>query len=227
MKARCIAIVLFMVVISCNAQDKSQKTRREVWPEFDIYLPLKTKFRLLIFVSSQKASETGDSLEGQGGAALDYFWKKRWTLRSGYIYGKAQGTSDRFPEQTIFLEQSYERTSKKQFVWSDRNRQEFRWLNGDYSMRFRNRLKLARPFAVAGRSLVPYGSAEVFYDTRFSTFNRYRLIAGGEFHFRKRDIRLLNVRRQQVVNLYYLWQEDTRSQTKHVRAFGITFEVHF
>ena len=207
------------------AQENSE--RHEFWPEIEIFIPLQKDFRLLLFANSQKASETGDALEAEFGGAVDYFWRKRLTFRTGYSHTSSKDSAKPFSENRIFLEQTFHKPLARQFALSDRNREEFRWVSGDASMRFRNRLKLEKNIGIKGRSLVPYASGEIYYDTKYSTFNRYRVTTGAQFVFQKRDIRVLNVRRQHVIDFYYLWQEDTRSETKHLRAIGITFEIHF
>ena len=177
--------------------------------------------------SEERSGEDGEGYKGTVGIHLDYFWKKRWTLRTGYRYGFRIGSGDPFTEHRFLVEETYSRDLPRKFAVHDRNRQEFRVVNGDFSMRFRNQLKLEREFSGAGRSFVPYASGEIFYDTRFSTFNRYRLRAGLEFCFRKRTSAVLHVRKQKSLDLYYIWQHDSRSSTTRVQAVGITFAVHF
>lgn len=219
-------MLLLLLTASVRAQQQTE-TRHELWPELDIYVPLKEKFRLSFRVSEQKSSETNGSFEGQFGVHVDYFWKKKWTLRAGYRYGFSLGSNSPFKEHRPLLEETFQKPLERGFVFTDRNRQEFRWINGDFSMRFRNRATLERDFAIGKRSLVPYGSAEIFYDTRFNTFNRYRLALGTRIRFKKRELGRTNLRRQNVLDLYYLWQGDSRSQPRHVDALGITFGIYF
>jgi Protein of unknown function (DUF2490) len=226
LKRTCLFVaVLVSLGPVTHAQDG--ETRNELWPEVDVFVPLNEKFRLFFLGSVTKARETRESTEGQVGAHLDYFWKKKWTLRTGYRYGFALGSNDPFKEHRIILEETYHKPLPNKFVLSDRNRQELRWVDGDFSARFRNRAKLEREFQVRKLSLVQYGSAEVFYDTRFSTFNRLRLAVGTQIVFQKRDYWLLNLRRQRVLDIYYLRQNDSRSQPRHVNAIGIAFNIYF
>jgi hypothetical protein len=86
---------------------------------------------------------------------------------------------------------------------------------------------LERDFVVGKRSLVPYGTAEAFYDTRFDAFNRYRLTGGLQIFFKKRAGELLKLRKQKTLDLYYLWQHDSRSQPELRHALGIKFAIHY
>ena len=54
-------------------------------------------------------------------------------------------------------------------------------MNGNFSFRYRNRIRLEREFRVYGRSLTPYGSVEVYHDSRFDVWNRNRFTGEAEF----------------------------------------------
>jgi len=86
---------------------------------------------------------------------------------------------------------------------------------------------LEREYSLGERALVPYASAEIYYDTRFDTFNRYRLTGGVQFHLKKRTSRVLDLRRQETIELYYKYQHDSHSNPSRVHAIGLTFAKHF
>ena len=107
-----------------------------------------------------RATESGTSSQGQAGIHLDYFWKKRWTLRAGYRYGFDIDASDPFKEHRFLLEETYSKSLTRHFDVHARNRQEFRDVNGDFSMGFRTHLMLERDFVFGKRSLAPYVTGE-------------------------------------------------------------------
>jgi hypothetical protein len=86
---------------------------------------------------------------------------------------------------------------------------------------------LERDYRFEKRSLVPYASGEIAYDTRYDTFNRFRLIGGVQIFFKKRDGVVLNTRKQKVLDLYYAWQHDSRANPERVDALGLKFAIHF
>jgi hypothetical protein len=112
---------------------------------------------------------------------------------------------------------------------SDRNRQDFRFVNGDFSFRYRNRVTLEREFQLSKRTITPYGSAEIFYDSRFDTWNRNRLTLGIQITLRRGLplITLIDPRRQLKLDLFYTRQNDSRSQPHHINAAGVTLSVYF
>jgi hypothetical protein len=99
----------------------------------------------------------------------------------------------------------------------DRNRADFRWLQGDYSFRYRNRIRLERDTAVRKYDFVPYGTAEFFYNTRYDMFNRNRFIVGVEMPITPRA----------MVDTYVARQNDSRSSPEHVNALGVALNLSF
>jgi hypothetical protein len=112
---------------------------------------------------------------------------------------------------------------------SDRNREDFRFVDGDFSFRYRNRVTLEREFHLfRGRTITPYASGEIFYDTRFQIWNRNRLAVGIQQSLRRGPLRrLLLPKRQVVLDLYYMRQNDSRSDTPHVNAIGTALAFYF
>ena len=100
---------------------------------------------------------------------------------------------------------------------TDRNRVDFRLVDGDYQPRYRNRLKLERTFKAGRVDLTPYGHAEAFYDWRFDKFHRFRFAAGAE----------VSLGRYFIFESYYLRQNDTVSAPKYVNAVGAALQFYF
>ena len=225
-----IAICLILSSGVAVVAQQPSETQDELWPELSIYVPINKKYRLVFTGTVSKARETRDSFEGQVGAHVDYFFNDHITLRAGYRNGFSLGSNDEFQEHRLVTEQSFRKKIKRSMLLTDRNRQDWRWVNGDFSFRYRNRLTAEKEFRIAGRPITPYGSAEIYYDTRFSTFNRYRFASGVQIGLRKVKLReplLLILRQDRVLDIYYLRQEDTRSEPKHVNAIGVSLAIHF
>lgn len=211
-----------------GAQQDSD-TVKQFWPEVDVYVPLNEKFRLFFLAATTKNEETRDNIEGQVGAHIDYKLNRRVSLRAGYRYGFSLGGADPFNEQRIIFEQTLRQPLPLQVLFSDRNREDLRWVNGEFSARYRNRVTLEREFKVLNRAVTPYGYAEVFYDSRFKTWNRNRLAVGTQFALRRGMplISLIDPKKQLVLDVYLLRQNDSRSQPSHVQALGVALNIYF
>jgi len=229
-------VFLFLLLTGTHAVDaQDSTTRREFWPEVDVYITLKPKVRLYLTGTISKTVEDGElrdaqGYEGQIGVHVDYIPNKHVILRTGYRYGTAVGNnSDPFKEHRLLTEQTLRKLIPGDFLLSDRNREDFRFVNGDFSFRYRNRVTLEREVHLfKGRSITPYASGEVFYDTRYNTWNRNRFAVGVQQSLRRGPLRkMLLPERQIILDLYYMRQNDSRSDIPHVNAIGAALAFYF
>lgn len=228
---RAVAIV-FLVMSVCaaaRAQQQESDTPTQIWSEVNVYVPLNEKFRLFFLATLNRAEETREDSELTLGAHVDYTVNKRLTLRGGYRYTFAPSNDNPYQEQRIITEQTFRQALPLAILLSDRNREDFRFVNGSFSFRYRNRVTIEREFRAFKRSLTPYGAVEVFYDTRFDVWNRNRLTAGAQIQLKRGFplLRELTPRKQVILDLYYTKQNDSRSQPHHVHAIGATLALHF
>ena len=136
---------------------------------------------------------------------------KSFMLRVGYLFSRTpSGSTDPFTEHTPTVETHWRFPLPGSMLLTDRNRVDFRLVDGDYQPRYRNRLKLERTFKAGRVDLTPYGHAEAFYDWRFDKFHRFRYAAGAE----------VSLGRHLVFESYYLRQNDTVSSPQYVNAVG-------
>jgi hypothetical protein len=228
-KTLSIVVLLAGFCTGVRCQSQESETRKEFWSALDVYAPLNEKFRFYFMVSGSRAEETRRSFETTFGAHLDYNVNKRLRLRAGYRYSFAPGEDDPFEEHRIVTEQTFRQNLPLAMLLSDRNREDWRFVNGNFSFRYRNRLRLEREFRLWGRSFTPYGSAETYYDTRFDVWNRNRLTVGSEFQLKRGFplLRELKPRKQVILDLYYTKQNDSRSQPHHIHAVGVSLVLHF
>ena len=151
-----VTLVAGPCVCSFAQQQPESDSRKELWPEIDVYVPIEEKVRLFFLFTVTKAEETKENLEGQFGAHVDYTVSRRLVLRAGYRYVFSLTETDPFKERRIVSEQTIRQDLPLKILLSDRNRQDFRFVNGKFSFRYRNRLTLEREF-VLPRTLTPYG----------------------------------------------------------------------
>jgi len=216
-----------------SAQDPT--THKEFWPEIDVYITVKPKVRLYLIGTISKSVEDGEirnaqGYEGQIGVHVDYIPNKHLILRTGYRFGTSVGSnSEPFKEHRLLTEQTLRQLLPGDLLLSDRNREDFRFVNGDFSFRYRNRVTLEREFhLLKGRSITPYLSGEIFYDTRYNAWNRNRFAVGVQQSLRRGPLRkMLLPKRQVILDLYYMRQNDSRSDIQHVNAIGAALTFYF
>jgi uncharacterized protein DUF2490 len=213
---------------TAGAQERSE-TRKEIWPEVDVYVTLTNKFRPLFISSLTRAEETRDNLEASVQGSLDYIPSRHASIRVAYRYAFSPPSQERFKEHRILIEQTFRKPIFWDVLVSDRNREEIRDVNHQTSFRYRNRVTLEREFQLGKRKLAPYLSGELYYDSRFDTWNRNRLNLGVQIPLRRGFplVRLLEPRRQMVLDFYYMDQNDSRSKPAHITGFGFAYSSTF
>lgn len=210
-------------------------TTTQAWPEVDVYIKVKPKLRLFFMGTISKSVEDGElfnaaAIESQIGAHIDYIPSKHLILRTGYRFGKSLGDEDPFREHRIITEQTFRKLLKADLLVSDRNREDWRFVNGDFSFRYRNRVTLEKELHLfKGRTVTPYISGELFYDTRYDRWNRNRYGFGAQFSIKRRDklLKMLLPEHDLVLDVYYLRQNDSRASTAHVNAIGMAWSWYF
>ena len=237
MKGKALRFLLWLALSafsawSASAQD-APATRNEFWPEINVYFHPGPKLRLYLMGTLSREREGAHVLaeepfEGYTGAHLDFIPNKNVILRTGYRYGSSLNGADPFKEHRIVVEQTLRRLLPGKFLLSDRNRQDFRFVDGDYSFRYRNRLTLEREFVFRERAITPYTSGELYFDSRFKIWNRNRYAFGLQLHLRRKGpLQGLLPEHQVVLDLYYMRQNDSRSSIPHVNAIGMVWSLYF
>jgi len=229
-----ILMVFLVFVLSSaetiRAQDPS--TRKELWPEIDVHVEVKPKVRLYFLATLSKAIEDGEDFsprayEAMFGASVDYIPDKHVMLRTGYRRGWSLD-DDSYSEHRLITEQTFRKLLPGNFLLSDRNREDFRWLKGDFSFRYRNRVTIEKEFQLKKRSLTPYVSGELFYDTRFGIWNRNRVVVGVQTSLLRGPLqKMLLPKHQVILDLNYTHQNDSRAVPAHVNAFATVLSFYF
>jgi len=235
MSAIRLPVFLLVVIGAQGVRAQESSTRNEFWPEIDVYINVKPKVRLYLLGTISKSVEDGEIRNAQGfeaqiGAHVDYIPNDHIILRAGYRFGTSLGkTDDPFKEHRLLTEQTLRKLIPGELLLSDRNREDFRFVDGDFSFRYRNRVTIEREVHLfRGRTITPYASAEFFYDTRSSAWNRNGFAVGFQQSLRRGPLRkMLLPARQVILDLYYIRQNDSRSEIQHVNAIGAALVFYF
>ena len=210
---------------ACVSPVAAQETAREVWPELDVWVQLSPKVKLFFPISVSRSRET-QYTEALIGARADYRFNRYVSARAGYGYlwsisDKNNNVDEPYHEHRPIGELSLRAFPGKSLVLFDRNRVDFRFINGDYSYRYRNRVRLERTWSAddeaSGRAVTPYAMEEVGYDSRYDTFNRSRFSVGVETQFTETV----------MVDLYLVRQDDSRASIERLYALGLALNLTY
>ena len=148
----------------------------------------------------------------------DTFRNKYLTFAAGYRHRTNLTGGNSLSENRGILELTSRYHLPWQLVASDRNRGEFRAIEGKpFSMRYRNRLRLERDFKSGWLDVTPYVYAEVYYDTRYGEWATYNYAFGVDFP----------IGRHVALEPYYLRQNQRASNPPHTNAFGFRLNLYF
>lgn len=207
---------------------------QEFWPEVNLYKKLNPTMRLHFIGAYAKGKESEErTLDASGFIDITLKpvfrqslqsedWRKKkylWT-RLGYDHiFKAEGETKKAPEERL-IAIVYQRIYLPAAVLVEtRERVDFRWIDGDYSTRYRFRLEVNRDteFGTRGRVATPYIQIEPFYDTRYDGWSRVLYQVGCETDTTK-HLRL---------EPYIAWQFDTLPDDSKITAFGIVAKFYY
>jgi hypothetical protein len=207
----------------CAGPAAAQETAREIWPEIDVWVQLNPKVKLFFPLSVSKSRET-EYTEALIGARVDYRFNRYVAARAGYGYIWSisdKDAPDQYTEHRPVVELSLHAFPGASIHLIDRSRGDFRFINGDYSWRYRNRLRIERTFTFTNwpptRTLTPYAMEELGYDSRYDEFNRSRFSAGLETQFTEKV----------MLDVYLVRQDDTRSSVERLWALGLALNLSY
>lgn len=187
------------VSIGSNYASFAQNSSFEFWPETDIWYRINPFWRLSAFIPITKYHESqGRDLniylqaDYAWGRTEGFFYRrlmddvkvqlmKAWLVRGGFMEGWSLGENESdYTEDMLFGEIHRRVPLKGDILISNRFRTDFRWVGQDpkFSYRFRYRIMLEKEYTAGSLSIVPFINVEPYWDSRYSTFNRIRLIAG-------------------------------------------------
>ncbi len=228
-----VRTVCILHAIALAALAQNADSTNEFWPEFDFYFKLNENSRIFAVYTATKAENLGAYADGQTGIHFDFYAvrglrrplityadksrDKAVMFRVGYLVTRPKNNSGSSTEHMAIIEATGRAHLPSEWLLSDRNRLDFRWLNGDPRHRYRNRLKLERTFDIGRFQLTPYAHAEIFYEFKAHQSTRLRYSAGAEFNITKRI----------VLEGYYLRQNTWASVPQFVNALGTAVQFYF
>jgi Protein of unknown function (DUF2490) len=225
---RLILMAPFLFVLPLRAQNQYQ-----FWPEVDTYVNLSTRSRLF-FLGALSSDQDNRTLDGEFGVNLDLYFRrflqerlhnakdpaksKFLSLRVGYRYLPSL-RGDNPNEQRPILELTARRLLPLAILFSDRNRVDFRFVEGKpFFWRYRNRVTFERNFSIHEYEFTPYVRGEFFYDSRYDKIDKNIFTLGSVFPLSKRT----------EFETYYEDQRDSSTAPNyHTRGIGLVLNLYF
>ena len=220
---------------------QAPETSTQFWPEANAYVRLSEGARLVFLFAPvhERDTETGQLSrvsDIQVGAHVEFgllpFARRARVqarydahrlsylrLRLGLRYQARPGDEPpRYEEWRGIVELTPRFNLPGNLMVAQRNRLDLRRINGEPSWRYRPRLWIERETRVGPRvTLVPYGSAEVFWDSRYDAWIRTRYQLG----------LAVPLERWLAPEIYYAFQRDEQPALSYTHALGVVVALYF
>jgi len=201
-------------------------------PEIDTYIKLNSDLRLSF--QAKETREGGDPTQAEIGPSLDWYVKplvrfqdaprfdlddsksRLAVISIGYRYmPQANNVQTINRMETVA---TFHLPLKAQFLLSDKNRADLDWQGGGFSWRYRNRLQVEKGLTIGSYRLVPYASAEGFYESQYRKWSDTAIYAGC----------LFPIGRHLQFDPYYEHQNNTgKSPNQQLDQLGLILNLFF
>jgi len=206
----------------------------QFWPEADYYQKLTDRTRLFVLASYSFGGDAGQQdqqyginydvnvkrptffRDTLGAEALDDDRRQWLQLRFGYRYFETIESPEVTVQNRLLAELTI-RGGVMGLLTADRNGFDWRWTNGVWSTRYRNRLDFQRPLTAGHYTFTPYSNVEVYYVLGRSGFNAVKWEFGAE----------LPVAAHFTAIPYFGIQNTWGSSPVYTDAFGLTVVASF
>jgi hypothetical protein len=214
-----MGLVFASIALALVAGAARAEVSNEFWPELDTWIGLNNATRFLLMTGRTRDRDTGDRINSEAAAYLDYRYSDRISYRAGYAYSDtppANAGESHSLERRWMVDFSYNWQFGDVTKLTDRVRVDLRNIDGASSTRIRDRLKMEFATHLGHQAVTPYGNLEVFYDTRYDAVSRYRLELGASTPLSKGI----------AIDLYVGRQRDTRPSNKYTNGIGLTLNLY-
>jgi hypothetical protein len=221
---------LLLLTLFCTTVRAETSQEVQFLPEVDAYVKLNPQIR--VSLQAKDTREGGDSTQAEIGPSMEFYLKplirlkeitafdlddakaRPLVLTAGYRYLAVPGKpgTNRVP-----IAVTSHLPIKAKLLLTDRNRADLDWSDGSFTWRYRNMLSLERTVAISSYHLVPYASAEIYYESQYSKVSTTELYAGSLFPIGKHF----------QFNAYYEHQNNTgKHPNSQVHGLGLTLNIY-
>ena len=214
----CLAVMMMMVAGAHSARGEAGDIELEAWPEFDIWIDLNEDASTRLYILNSWAEDADKVYEEMAlGVSLDQRLKTWMSVRGGIRYIWKQADPPQGNETRAVFDAKFYAPTWKEFLLTNRNRIDLRWIDGELTERYRNRTQLERPISIFGYRPTGFTSYEVYYDTKYDDWVRQRIIVGGSFP----------VQEWLTVDLFYGYHVVSKPKPENAGAWGLAIGFWF
>ena len=217
-----IVCFLLLCVAPSVAQTAQPTDDVQWWPDMQLTWRIKPNFGLVLFGTIRRGQHNDDAITKQRGIGFNWTAHRNFTVAAQVR--KVINTftpTRRSEEDRLHFDFTLRTNLGKGFMVTDRSRIEFRNLNGVLATRYRNRSQIERPLHLSfndhERTVTPYVSFEIFYDSRTQAWSRKQLYSGAR----------VPLVEHVTFNGFYLRQWDAVARPGYLHVVGSFLQFDF
>jgi hypothetical protein len=232
----CLRAILLVSVLTLICQwsavlCQTSGESKQFWPTFNSSFELSKRSRITANVENHNGEDAPYD-QWKVGAVFSYRLKEigeyrrhdvdkeneyNLVLGGGYEFLRTDQNGSKKNEHRILVQAIPKYVLFARILAQDRNRMEFRWNNGTYDFRYRNRLTVDRPFKLNKVRFIPYASGELFWDRNHHSWNENQYAFGVRWPYKK----------SVMLDTHYLHQNCTTCSLNPLNVFGVTLNLYF
>jgi hypothetical protein len=223
-----LTATLFLLACRTGTAQSTQET--QFLPEVDAYFKLNPSVRLS--AQAKDTREGGDQTQAEIGPSMELYVRplvrlkeitafdlddaktRTLVLAGGYRFLSSPSSP---ATNRVRLDATSHFPMKARLLLIDRNRADLDWSDGKFTWRYRNMLSLERTAIIHSYHLIPYASAECYYESQYGKWSTTELYAGS----------LLPMGKHVQFRVYYEHQNNTgKSPNKQLHGLGLTLNIY-
>lgn len=225
-----IAVGLLLVT-GRYAFGQTSSAAKEVWPAVRANFDVGPRIRSQVFFERHDGEDVSLS-QWKVGTILSYRMRRmlerhrdendhenhyNLVAGGGYEFVETEQPSGTKREHRLMAQATPKYMPGGGVLVQNRSRAEFRWVDGVYNFRYRNKLTVDRPLKVNTFRFSPYASGELFWDRNHHAWNENQYAFGVQLPYKK----LI------MLDTYYLRQNCTTCSQDPVSVFGVSLNFYF
>lgn len=217
------SLLTLVVLLTCAAPGRAQVTDdtehdAQFWPDVQVAFNLKNRWSVFLFGTMRLGRDWKAVTNEQLGFGVTRRINSGFTTTLSYRRLHTEATPGRHVnEDRVFADATPRIGLGWRMMLVDRNRFEWRRVNGNIMYRYRNRIQIERGIDLRERRVVPYAAFEAFYDTRFQAWSRHQLYTGTR----------LPLTGNVTLDCFYMHQWDRRALPGYIDVIGAFWRIEF
>jgi len=234
MQKHCTTLLVaagLLLTISARAFGQTSNSATEAWPAVRANIDVQPRIGVQVTAEKHNGEDAAES-QWKVGAILNYRMRQILTrlrddidaenhynlvVGGGYEFIQTNQINGTKREHRVIVQSTPKYIPGGGVLVQDRSRAEFRWVNGVYNFRYRNKLIADRALKISKVRFTPYASGELFWDRNRHAWNQNQYAFGVQLPYKK----LL------MLDTYYLRQNCTTCAEDPVSVFGIRLNFYF